>query len=328
MAGRARLLAGAGQFLVEFFAGADAGEFDGDVFSGLQSVAADHFPGQRENFDRLAHVEDEDLPAAADGAGLHDELAGLGDGHEIAFHFGMGDGDRAAGFDLLAEDRHDAAAAAQDVAETNGDKPRAAIGGVQGLDVQLGAALGRAHDAGGVDRFVGADHDERRHARRPGGVGDDPRAEDVVLDRLAGIAFHHRHVLVGGAVEHDVRLMLFKHPRDAPDVADVGDDRHPLGADPAVAQFAVDFEQAVLRPVQQDHPARAEFHGLPADFRSDAAAGAGHEDILAGQEPLQFGGVEADRPAAQQIGQFEVASFLAAGFWATGRAVSSIRLWA
>ena len=28
---------------------------------------------------------------------------------------------------------------------------------------------------------------------------------DVVLDRLAGVVLHHRHVLVGGGMEHDVR---------------------------------------------------------------------------------------------------------------------------
>src|SRR5208337_2602636 len=115
---------------------------------------------QGEDLHWFSHVEDEDLSAAADGAGLHDELARFRNRHEIALHLRVSDGDGAAGFDLLEEDRHHAAAAAQDVAETHGDESRAAIGGIERLDIKLGAALGGAHDAGGVDRLIGADHDE------------------------------------------------------------------------------------------------------------------------------------------------------------------------
>jgi hypothetical protein len=107
-----RPFVGAREFLVQLFARANAGEFDGDVLTGFEAGPADHFFGEREDFDRLAHVEDKDFPAAADGAGLHDKLARLGNRHEIAFHIGMGDGNRPAGFDLLAEDGDYAAAAA------------------------------------------------------------------------------------------------------------------------------------------------------------------------------------------------------------------------
>ncbi len=134
----------------------------------------------------------------------------------------------------------------------------------------------------------------------------DPGAEDVVLDRLAGIAFHHRHVLVGGAVENDLRLMQFENPRDPPRVADVGDQRNHFRSDPAVTQLAVDLEKIVFRLIEQDQPARTKFHGLPADFRADAAAGAGDQNALAGEEPLKLRGVEADGLSAQKIVQIGI----------------------
>ena len=57
------------------------------------------------------------------------------------------------------------------------------------------------------------------------------------------------------------------------------------------------------RPLEQHQPLRAELHRLPADFRADAAAGAGDQHAFAGQESLQFGRVQIDRRPAEQIGQ-------------------------
>ena len=45
--------------------------------------------GQVEDPHRLAHVEHEDLAAAADRAGLHDERDRLRDRHEEARHLGV-----------------------------------------------------------------------------------------------------------------------------------------------------------------------------------------------------------------------------------------------
>ena len=39
----------------------------------------------------------------------------------------------------------------------------------------------------------------------PASSPEPARREDVVLDRLARVRLHHRHVLVGGRVEHDLR---------------------------------------------------------------------------------------------------------------------------
>ena len=67
---------------------------------------------QVDDSDRFAHIEHEDLTAAAEDGRLEHQLHRLGDRHEVAAHVGVGDGDRAASGDLLAEDWHGAAAAA------------------------------------------------------------------------------------------------------------------------------------------------------------------------------------------------------------------------
>ena len=79
---------------------------------------------QVEDAHRFAHVQHEDFPALAQGAGLQHELAGLGNRHEIAPHLRMRDGDRPAGGDLLLENRHHAAIGAQHVAEAHRDEMR------------------------------------------------------------------------------------------------------------------------------------------------------------------------------------------------------------
>ena len=102
------------------------------------------------------------------------------------------------------------------------------------------------------------------------------------------MCLHHRHVLVSGAMEDDVGPLGLEDLPHAGGVAHVADPRADIGADPVVAQFAIDFEQRVLCSFEQDEPIGAEPHGLPADFRPDAATGTGHENALPGKKPLQF----------------------------------------
>ena len=59
----------------------------------------------------------------------------------------------------------------------------------------------------------------------PRGFGDRPGAADVVLDGLAGVRFHQRHVLVGGGMEDEMRPVLGEDGIDAIGVGDVADDR-------------------------------------------------------------------------------------------------------
>ena len=134
------------------------------------------------------------------------ELHGLGDQHEEAAHVGVRDRDRPALLDLLEEPRDHAAVAASTLPKrtTENDVPLPAR---LRLDDELGDALGRAHHARGVHRLVGRDQDEAIDAVALRRLGEEPRAADVVLDRLAGVLLHQRHVLVRGGVEDDLGLM-------------------------------------------------------------------------------------------------------------------------
>src|SRR5688572_12684705 len=63
-----------------------------------------------------------------------------------------------------------------------------------------------------------------RRAEFMGGIGEDARAEDVVLDRLRDIRLHQRDVLMSCRMEHDLRAVLVENLSEAGRVADVGDD--------------------------------------------------------------------------------------------------------
>jgi hypothetical protein len=108
-------------------------------------------------------------------------------------------------------------------------------------------------------------------------------------------------MFVGGAVEDNVGAFFGEDSGDALLVADVGEAGADVSADPALAKLAVDFEEGVFGALDEDQPARTEFHGLATDLGADAAAGAGDEDGFAGEKSLQFGGVEADGLSAEEL---------------------------
>src|SRR5437763_7503387 len=104
-----------------------------------------------------------------------------------------------------------------------------------------------------------------------------------------------------GTMEDDVWAFVFENRGDSLLVADVGEAGTDVGADPALAQFAINFEEGIFSALDQDQAARTKFHRLATDFRADGAACAGDEDGFTCQESLEFGGVETDGLAAQQI---------------------------
>ena len=65
--------------------------------------------GQADDLDRLAHIEAKYFPTLCLRGTLQDQSGCLGDGHEIADYLRMGDGDRPAAGDLLAEQGYHAA---------------------------------------------------------------------------------------------------------------------------------------------------------------------------------------------------------------------------
>ena len=97
---------------------------------------------------------------------------------------------------------------------------------VERLAVELGQPLGRAHDAGRVDRLVGRHLHHRERAVAAGGVGDVAGADDVGEHALARVELDHRHVLERGGMEDELRPMPGEHLHHAVALADVAQVRH------------------------------------------------------------------------------------------------------
>ena len=297
------VLAGGEEFLVEFLAVAEAGEFDLHVGAAGE---ADHALREVHDLDRFAHVEDIDLAALAHAAGFQHQLASLGDGHEVADDFRVGDGDGAAGGNLLAEERNHGTVGAQHVTEAGGDELRR--GGTvlldlagQGLDIDLADTLGAAHDVGGVHGLVGGDHHESAHLVFHGEVREDLRAQDVVLDGLGHVVFHHGHMLVGGRMEHVFGLVFGEDGLHPGLVGDVGNQRRSFDLLPLILEFQADIVQRGLGLVDQDHLVGVEHRHLPHDLAADGAGRTRDEHAL----PFQMGSnllhVDLDGIPAQQV---------------------------
>lgn len=276
-------------FLVQLFAGAEAGVLNLDILAGLEAGESNHAAGKVGDFDRFAHVEHEDFAAVAHGAGLEDEAAGLRDGHEEADDVRVGDGDGAALFNLLAETGDNGAVGPEHVAEAGGDvaRVRCVDGfcselGVQALHVHFGGALGGAHHVGGVHGFVCGDHDEFLHAAFAGDFSHVDGALDVGDDGFARVFLHERHVFVGGGVEDDGGAVFCHDAVAALAVAHICHD----GVDGHLGVFLLylkaDEVHGSLCAIQQDEAGRGELAALAHDFAADAAGSAGdHDDAVA-----------------------------------------------
>lgn len=303
MRGRLRVLLRGQEFFIQFLAVAQARE---DDFHVRAAGKLDHPLRQVHNLDRLAHVEDIYLTALAHAAGLQHQLAGLGDGHEIADNLRMGDGHRAAGLDLPAEQRDYGAVGAQDVAEARGNELGRRLAFLldlagERLHIDLADTLRAAHHVGRVHGLVGGDHHEALDLVFDGQVSQDLRAHDVVLDGLGDIVLHHRHVLVGRRVEDVLGAVSLEDVLHPGLVGDVGDDGEGVDLGPFLLDLEADIVQRGFGRIDQDQLVGVEQRHLTHDFTADGAGGAGDEDAL----PFQVRGdllhVDMDGVAAQEV---------------------------
>src|SRR5688572_9022804 len=292
------------QLLEQALTRAQAGEHDFDVLVGREPVEADQRLRQVDDPDRLAHIEDEDFAAVPHGSGLEDQLDGLGDRHEEARDLGMGHRHGAAALDLLLEQRDDAAAGLQYVAEAHGQVLGGA-GPVQALEQQLRHALGAAHHAQRLHGLVGRDEHEHLGAVLAGKVGHHLRAEHVRLERLDGIALHHRDVLVRGRMKNRVRRGLLEDSADALLVHDVADDRLDLELRVRPAKLLVDHVEALLVLLVEHQDARTARRYLTRDLRADRAAGPGVQDPARRVEAGHRAQIDLDRLSEEQIVRLE-----------------------
>ena len=95
------------QLLIELLTGAQSRELDLHITVRYLAVHADQIFGEGGDLDGIAHIKDEDLAAVGDRTGFQHQRYRLGDGHEVAYDVGVGDGDGSARLDLSAEQRDD-----------------------------------------------------------------------------------------------------------------------------------------------------------------------------------------------------------------------------
>src|SRR6185437_12516012 len=294
-------------FLIQLLAGAATGELDLDVVAFAETGETDHVAREVDDAHRLAHVEQEHFPALAEGAGLQHELHGFGDGHEVATHLGVGGIDKKDGFDLTDELWHDAAAAAEDVAEPHRDEIAVVLDRGLMHDV-LGYALGGAHDVAGADGLVGRDEDEVLGAAGDGGGDDVAGAEDVVGDRFDDVLLHEGNVLVRGGVEDGEGPIGSEDAPDAIGVADVGDDLDELAEVAQLAKLLRDLEDGIFAMAEQHESRGLEGDELPAELAADRAARSGHEHRLASGHRRDRREIGLDWIAAEQVFDLDFAN--------------------
>jgi hypothetical protein len=84
----------------------------------------------------------------------------------------MGDSDQTSTLDLLQKKRHNAAVAAEDVAEVDGAEADPPVCGIpsQCLRVKLPKPFGGAHDIGRIGGFAGGEQHERLHSTVDGRI--------------------------------------------------------------------------------------------------------------------------------------------------------------
>ena len=92
------------EFFFDFFAGAESGKLDLNVFVRDFAVHADQVFGECQNFYGLPHIEHKDFAAPGVGACMHHKAHRFGHGHEIADNVGVCNRDGTALFDLPLED--------------------------------------------------------------------------------------------------------------------------------------------------------------------------------------------------------------------------------
>ena len=302
-------LAAQKQLLKQLLAGTQAGVDDGDVHIRLKAGQPDHVARQIVDAHRIAHVEHENFSAVRIGAGLENELHRLRDRHEIPDHVLIRDCDRAAGLDLLAEQRNDAAGRAEHVAKPHRDiLRRRAV--VHHLHDHLADALGRAHDVRRVHSLVRRDENKPLRAELVGRLRDIVCAEHVVLDRLKRRRLHERHVLVRRRMANEVRAVLGKHVHHALPVAHGADQHDQIQLRMRALQLHLNIICIVFVNIKNDELLRVLRRSLTAKLAADAAAAARDEHDLILDIPGDLVQIDPHRVAAQQVFNIDLTDLL------------------
>ena len=207
---------------------------------------------------------------------LQDQLAGLGNRHEVARDFRVGNGHRPTLADLLAEQRHDAAGGIQDIAEAHGDEACTAMID-QRLANHLAQALGRAQDVARIHRLVSGDQDEGSDIGRAAGAGDGLGGEHVVAHCFTQLGFQQRYLLVGRSVEYRFRLGGAQRIFDNCGISAIAQHRDVFQVGKVPAQAGQNGDQCEFVVLDQGNATGTVAGTLAAQLGADRATSAGDQ---------------------------------------------------
>ena len=292
----------------------------------LRARQTDHTLRQVGNLHRLTHVEDEDLTAITLGTGLQHQLTGLGNQHEVTHDTLVGHRHRSTVLDLLTEQRNHRTVRTQHITETGRHKlgaHRGPAGGrnevhlrgkvleergfpllqrlVETLHIDLTDSLRTTHHIRGVHSLVGRDHHEFLHTVFHTQIGDDLRTIYIIIHGLRRVILHHRHMLIGGGMEHVVGLELTE---DLLHTALVADTRHHGLRGNLRESLGHHQTNVVLRGlglVDEHQRSGLELGHLTHDLRTDTTGRTGDQHSLVGEQLGHRLQVHTDLIARQKV---------------------------
>ena len=193
----------------------------------------------------------------------------------------MSNGNRPTGGDLALEDGDHAAVRAEHIAEThcgeNGFRRTSIV-----LHDHFAHALGRPHDACGVNRLIGGDEDEARRPICISSTNGIQRAEYVVVNGLARAMLHKRDVFMGSRMKHRARAIFRKHLVDALLVTYVTDLDDDIDVVIFGQKLVAQHVRIILVNVEDDDASRRHRAQLTAQLAADGTAAASDQHGFAG----------------------------------------------
>ena len=126
------------------------------------------------------------------------------------------------------------------------------------MDIELGDALARAHDARRIDGFIGRNHDESGDIASQSAIGDGRRAFDVVSYGFAGVEFEQWHVFIGCRMEDDFWARFDEDFVEPALVANIDESSDDLRRFRLLAHFSFDGIEKELTSFQEHEFGRLE----------------------------------------------------------------------
>ena len=161
--------------------------------------------------------------------------------------------------------------------------PAFADSDAQALHIHFRQTLGRSHDIGRVDGFIGRDHDELVYVVLDCHIGYVTRTVDIRMDGFAGVLFHQWHMLVGGGMEDQLGMETLIDAFDTMDHANVSHDRGKLDIGEFFFQLQPDVMHRGFGTVEQNQLLQPEMAELATEFATDGTGGSGNQNDFAFQ---------------------------------------------